>query len=305
MASSNHSVTPQRVLVSGAAGMLGHSMQSQKPAHVTGLWVDLPEMDITRRESVDACLDAQGSDGQALDAVVNCSAFTQVDACEEHEAQALAVNGTGASVLAEACAARSIPLLHISTDYVFDGAIPAPGCYVEGDVTNPLSAYGRSKLAGEQAVQAAGGVHWVVRTQWLYGLNGPNFVETMLRLAAEHDVLRVVDDQVGSPTSTDSLASLLWGIILQRPAAGIYHAANAGACSWYDFAVEVFKQVGVDVRVDPIPTSEFPRPATRPARGVLSTDKLRAALGVEIPSWQDALSTYLERRPRTNNATPA
>lgn len=280
--------------------MLGHAMRSSCPAEVDAVWVDLPEMDITDEASVAACLEASSPD-----AVVNCSAYTQVDACEEHEAQALAVNGTGAGLLAEACAARDVPLLHVSTDYVFDGEIPAPGCYVEGDRTHPLSAYGRTKLAGEEAVAAAGGVSWIVRTQWLYGLNGPNFVETMLRLAGEHDVLRVVDDQVGSPTSTHHLAPLLWRIVCERPPAGIYHAANSGACSWHEFAVEIFRQTGTSVRVEPIPTSEFPRPATRPTRGVLSTDKLCAALDTRIPTWQEALGHYLElRQAQTTKVTP-
>jgi len=278
--------------------MLGHAMQASCPEGIEAVWVDLPEMDITDAASVAACLDACKPD-----VVVNCSAFTQVDACEDHEQEALAVNGTGASLLATACSERALPLAHLSTDYVFDGMIPAPGCYVESDATNPLSAYGRTKLAGEQAVVAAGDAHWIVRTQWLYGLNGPNFVETMLRLAAQHDVLRVVDDQVGSPTSTHDLAPLLWRIVSERPAYGIYHAANGGSCSWYEFAVEIFRQAGVDVRVDPIPTSEFPRPATRPVRGVLSSDKLSAALGSDIPTWQEALGKYLELR-KSMQVTP-
>jgi dTDP-4-dehydrorhamnose reductase len=278
--------------------MLGHALQASCPDAVEAAWVDLPDMDITDAASVDACLDSHRPE-----AVINCSAYTQVDGCEEHEQDALAVNGTGAGILASACASRGVPLVHVSTDYVFDGSIPAPGCYVESDRTNPLSAYGRTKLAGEKAVAAAGGAHWIIRTQWLYGLNGPNFVETMLRLASEHDVLRVVDDQVGSPTSTHDLAPLLWRILTERPSFGTYHAANTGVCSWHGFAEEIFRQMGTEVRVDPIPTSGFPRPATRPARGVLSTDKLRAALGADIPTWQEALGKYLELR-KTMQVTP-
>ena len=274
--------------------MLGHALQASCPEGVEAISVDRSEMDITDAASVASCLD-----GCKPEAVVNCSAYTQVDACEDHEQEALAVNGTGAGVLATSCAERAVPLAHLSTDYVFDGAIPEPGCYTESDATCPLSAYGRTKLAGEQAVAAAGEAHWIVRTQWLYGLNGPNFVETMLRLAAEHDVLRVVNDQVGSPTSTHELAPLLWRLVLERPGYGIYHAANRGACSWYEFALEIFRQAGIDVGVDPIPTSDFPRPATRPARGVLSTEKLSTALNVEISTWQEALGKYLELRKST------
>ena len=283
-----------KVLVSGASGMLGWAMKDSVPDGVTPVWVDIDELDITDEAAVGRALDEH-----APEALVNCSAYTNVDGCEEHEADALAVNGTGAGNLARACADRGVALLHVSTDYVFDGTIPAPGCYAEDDATNPLSAYGRTKLAGEEAIRAAGADHWIVRTQWLYGVSGPNFVETMLRLAGERDVLTVVDDQVGSPTSTHDLAPLLWQVVRQRPAFGTYHAVNAGSCSWFDFAREIFRQAGSDVRVDPMDSSQLDRPAPRPARSVLSTDKLRAALGTTIPAWEDALSRYLRLRETT------
>ena len=268
--------------------MLGFAMRESCPSSVEPSWVDIDEFDITDVGSIASALDARRPE-----VVVNCSAYTNVDGCESHEADALAVNGTGAGLLAQACASRDIPLVHVSTDYVFDGTIPAPGCYAEVDATNPLSAYGRTKLAGEEGIRAAGDAHWIVRTQWLYGLNGPNFVETMLRLGAERDLLTVVDDQVGSPTSTHDLAPMLWKVALERPAFGTYHAVNAGSCSWYDFAREIFRQAGVEIRVDPMDSSKLDRPAPRPARSVLSTDKLCAALGLDIPVWQDALRRYL------------
>jgi dTDP-4-dehydrorhamnose reductase len=283
-----------RVLVSGAAGMLGHALRSSVPEGVEPAWVDIDEMDISDPGSVAAALD-----GARPEAVINCSAYTNVDGCESHEADALAVNGTGATLLAEGCAAREVPLVHISTDYVFDGTIQSPGCYAEEDHTHPMSAYGRTKLAGEQGVRAAGPLHWIVRTQWLYGLDGPNFVETMLRVAAERDVLTVVDDQVGSPTSTHDLAPALWDIVCRRPAFGIYHAVNSGSCSWFEFAREIFRQSGVEVRVAPMDSSQLDRPAPRPARSVLSTDKLRAALGTGFPAWEDALRRYLLLRTST------
>lgn len=272
--------------------MLGWALRDSVPAGVVCLPSDVGQLDITDAASI-----AEGLTSQRPDAVVNAAAYTDVDGCESHEPQALAVNGTGAGLLAEACARAGVPLLHVSTDYVFDGSIPAPGAYAEDDPTGPLSAYGRTKLAGEQAVAAAGGESWIVRTQWLYGLGGKNFVETMLRLARERDRLTVVDDQVGSPTCTHDLAPVLWEIVVRRPPMGIYHAVNDGHCSWYDFAREIFRRAHVDVRVDPMDSSQLGRPAPRPARSVLGTSKLEAALGHGLRLWQDALGSYLARRP--------
>ncbi|GJM20150.1 MAG: NAD(P)-dependent oxidoreductase [Planctomycetota bacterium] len=288
-----------RVLVTGAAGMLGFALHDSCPSDIE--WVgsdvaaDSPRarhaLDITDAAAVAALLDAEG-----IEAVVNAAAYTNVDGCEEHEADALAVNGQGAGNLARACAERNLPLIHVSTDYVFDGKIPAPGCYAEGDTVGPLSGYGRTKLAGEEQVLAAGGRAWIARTQWLYGLHGGNFVETMLRLAGERDELTVVNDQVGSPTSTHDLAPLLWALLQEQPAPGVYHAVNSGDCSWFDFACEIFSQAQAEVRVAPMDSSQLNRPAPRPARSVLNTAKLQAALGREIPHWRDALSRYLARR---------
>jgi dTDP-4-dehydrorhamnose reductase len=280
-----------RVLVTGAAGMLGHALAESCPAELTMIGVDLPEVDITDAGSVERAISKHRPD-----AVLNAAAYTDVDGCESHEAEALAVNGTGAGIVAAACGAAGIPVLHVSTDYVFDGKIPAPGVYTEEDRTGPLSAYGRTKLAGEQAVAAACPDHWIVRTQWLYGLAGKNFVETMLRLAAERDSLAVVDDQVGSPTSTHDLAPALWSILLERPAHGIYHASSSGSCSWHEFAAEIFRQAGVSIRLDRMDSSSLDRPAPRPARGVLGGAKLTAALGREMPSWQESLRRYLAKR---------
>lgn len=283
-----------RVLVTGSAGMLGFALRESAPAGVDGIEVldgDLPALDIRDRASIERAFAA----GRPQ-AVINAAAFTDVDGCETREADALAVNGTGAGNVAAACAAAGIPVLHLSTDYVFDGRIPAPGEYVEQDAVAPLSGYGRTKLAGERAVAAAGGTHWIVRTQWLYGLRGKNFVDTMLRLASERDTLSVVDDQIGSPTSTHDLAPLLWRILQQRPASGVYHATNAGSCSWFGFAAEIFRQSGVTIDLRPTDSRTLGRPAPRPARSVLSNARLRAALGCCLPRWEDALSRYLARR---------
>ena len=271
--------------------MLGFALRESAPPGVQLLEGDLPALDIRDRGAVERAL----RDGRA-EAVINAAAYTDVDGCESHEPEALAVNGAGAGCVAAAGQAAGIPVLHLSTDYVFDGRIPAPGEYVEPDDVAPLSAYGRTKLAGEQAVAAAGGLHWIVRTQWLYGLRGRNFVDTMLRLAGERPFLAVVDDQVGSPTSTHDLAPVLWRILQRRPAPGLYHATNAGSCSWHDFAAEIFRQAGVKVDLRRTDSGSLARPAPRPARSVLSNAKLVAALGQGLPSWEDALSRYLARR---------
>lgn len=287
-----------RVLVTGAAGMLGHALRESCPDELTMVGLDLPELDITDPASVERAIAEQ-----KVQAVLNGAAYTDVDGCESHEAEALAVNGTGAGIVAAACCRAGIPVLHVSTDYVFDGKIPAPGAYTESDRTGPLSAYGRTKLAGEQAVAAACPEHWIVRTQWLYGLHGKSFVETMLRLAGERDSLAVVDDQVGCPTSTHDLAPMLWRILLQRPPYGTYHASSSGSCSWHEFAAEIFRQAGVTIRLDRMDSSALDRPAPRPTRGVLGGAKLAAALGVEMPRWQESLSRYLAKRKTAGAST--
>ena len=279
------------MLVTGSAGMLGYALRESAPAGVELLEGDLPALDIRDREAVARAV----RDGRA-EAVINAAAFTDVDGCESREAEALAVNGEGAGHVAQACAAAGIPLLHLSTDYVFDGRIPAPGEYVEEDAVGPLSAYGRTKLAGERAVAAAGGRPWLVRTQWLYGLRGKNFVDTMLRLASERPSLAVVDDQVGSPTSTHDLAPVLWRLLQRQPPTGLYHATNSGSCSWHGFAAEIFRRAGVTVELRRTDSSSLGRPAPRPARSVLSNARLAAALGGPLPRWEDALGRYLERR---------
>jgi dTDP-4-dehydrorhamnose reductase len=287
-----------RVLVTGAAGMLGHALRESCPAEVTMIGLDLPELDITDPASVERAIV-----GHHPDALLNGAAYTDVDGCESHEPEALAVNGAGAGVVASACRSAGIPVLHVSTDYVFDGKIPAPGAYAEEDATGPLSAYGRTKLAGEQALASSCPEHWIVRTQWLYGLSGKNFVETMLRLAADRDSLAVVDDQVGCPTSTHDLAPVLWSILLRRPPHGIYHASSAGSCSWHEFAAEIFRQAEVTIKLDRMDSAALDRPAPRPARGVLGGAKLAAALGAEMPSWQESLRRYLAKRETAGAST--
>jgi dTDP-4-dehydrorhamnose reductase len=280
-----------RVMVTGSGGMLGFALRESCPAGWTLLEADLPGTDVADPESVRAAFERSRPQ-----AVLHAAAYTNVDGCEGDESRALAVNGAGAGHVAAACARAGVPLLHVSTDYVFDGRIPPPGEYAEDDRTGPLSAYGRTKLAGELAVRAASARHWIVRTQWLYGLNGRNFVDTMLALAAEKPFLAVVDDQVGSPTSTHELAPALWRFLQRPPDFGTYHASAAGSTSWHGFAAEIFRQAGLAVDLRRQDSGQLRRPAPRPARSVLSNAKLRAAFGAGLDPWPAGLQRYLERR---------
>jgi dTDP-4-dehydrorhamnose reductase len=228
--------------------------------------------------------------------VIHAAAFTAVDAAEQREEEARRVNETATRVLAEACARAGVPLVVVSTDFVFDGEARRP--YREDDPPRPLSAYGRTKLAGERAALAAhpDGTR-VVRTQWLYGPRGKHFPGTMLALAKERGALRVVDDQVGSPTSTLELAPALWDVLLEGEP-GIYHAACDGACSWFELACATLESAGVEgVAVEPCTTAEFPRPAHRPAYSVLDCSRLTALRRRPLAGWREALMTYLGTEP--------
>jgi dTDP-4-dehydrorhamnose reductase len=218
------------------------------------------------------------------DVVLNCAAYTNVDGAEEHADEALRVNGEAAGIVAAAAPA----VLYVSSDYVFDGSKREP--YLESDPTGPISSYGRSKLAGELATSAANPRHFIVRSSWLFGAGGKNFVDTMLRIGSERDEARVVADQVGCPTYTGHLAEALVRIASTEDY-GIHHAAAAGQCSWFDLASAAFERAGVDCRLEPIPASEYPVPAKRPAYSVLGTE--REPL---LPDWQDGLDAYLAER---------
>ena len=220
------------------------------------------------------------------DAVVNCAAWTDVDGAEEHEDQATRVNGDGAGHLA----AAAPYLVHVSSDYVFDGQGTEP--YRENDPVGPLGAYGRSKLAGERAVQNADPGHAIVRSSWLFGAGGRNFVDTMLRLGAERDELRVVDDQIGCPTFTGHLAGALVTIAENRTK-GILHVAGGGACSWFELAQATLQEQHITTRIEPCTTAEFPRPAPRPAYSVLASTRPEAPT---LPPWRDGLRAYLRER---------
>ncbi len=257
--------------------------------------VGLPrsELDIT-----DAGAVAEAFARVSPDAALNCAAWTDVDAAEDHREQAHAINAAGAGNLARAAAQADVPLVHVSTDYVFDGEarLDRSGArrpYVESDPTGPRSVYGESKLAGERLVLEASAAHTVVRSSWLFGIGGRNFAETMLRLAAEHaPSVAVVSDQVGCPTWTGHLAPALLGLI-ERRVAGLVHLAGGGEVSWNGFAVEIFRQAELHCRVDPATTEQMARPAPRPAFSALASERDDV---LPLPPWQDGLAGYLAAR---------
>jgi dTDP-4-dehydrorhamnose reductase len=278
-------IAAMRLLVTGAAGMLGHDVTAAaaRAGH------DVTPLSRRQLDVRDAAAVAAAVGAARPGAVVNCAAWTDVDGAEASEEAATAVNGAGAGNVAAAAAAAGAFTVHVSTDYVFDGAATSP--YVESSPTAPASAYGRSKLAGEVAVaQAAPGAHAIVRSSWLFGEHGGNFVATMLRLASERDALTVVDDQVGCPTFTGHLATALVAIA-ERRLAGIRHVAGAGSCSWYDLAAAAFAVSGAEVGLSRGRTADLGRPAPRPAYSVLRSEHPDTPV---LPPWQDGLHAYLE-----------
>jgi len=226
------------------------------------------------------------------DAVVDCAAWTDVDAAESHEREAMAVNDTGAGLLAVAAGTVGAKIVYPSTDYVFDGQKRMP--YLESDPVHPLSAYGRSKLGGETSVAVANSRHLVVRTSWLFGTGGPNFIETMLRLGAEQPEVLVVSDQVGSPTYTRHFAAAL-ALLAESEDYGIHHVAGGGSCSWFEYAQEIFDQAGSETRVMAARTEMLDRPAPRPAYSVLASEHPDP---VVLPHWRAALAEYMAERER-------
>jgi len=276
------------ILVVGANGMLGRDLMSLLGERAQG--IDIGEIDITSLESV---LQVVGA--IKPDVVINCAAYTDVDGCETNSEAAMAVNAEGVAHLAFACRESGSLLVQISTDYVFDGGKGTP--YLEDDAPHPLSVYGESKLGGEMNAIFSP-EHLIVRTQWLYGLHGKNFVETMLRLGAEKDTLSVVDDQIGSPTWTVDLGKAIIALI-DSGCRGIYHVANAEFCSWNSFAQAIFELAGLAITVTPMTTLELNRPAQRPLYSTLECGKLTADTGFQPQSWHSALQQYLQLRSQT------
>jgi dTDP-4-dehydrorhamnose reductase len=275
-----------RIGVTGARGMLARTLIGTLASrgHEVLAWTE-DDLDITRAEAVRRTLG-----DQRPDAVVQCAAYTAVDAAETEETLALRINADGTRHVAEACAEVGALLVYPSTDYVFAGSADRP--YRPTDPTAPLSAYGRTKLAGEHAARAAGATA-VVRTSWLYGAGGRHFVETITRMAGERDHLEVVDDQVGRPTWTGSLAVVIAELV-ERGVTGTFHATDGGEpVSWHGFARAILEEQGIRTPVEPVDSTRFPRPARRPAYSVLDCSETEAAIGRPLPHWRDALRRYL------------
>jgi dTDP-4-dehydrorhamnose reductase len=273
-----------RVLITGAAGMLGQDLvgASVDAGHVLAA-LPRADLDIADPVAVESAVR-----GARPDVVFNCAAYTNVDGCETNVETALAVNGEGAGNVARAAAGAGAWIVHVSSDYVFDGAKREP--YVESDAPAPLSQYGRSKLAGERAVaEGAPNGHTIVRSSWLFGAHGPCFPSTILRLAGERDQLSVVDDQVGCPTFTAHLAEALLALGAERPV-GVVHVAAAGQCSWYEFAEAIVEAAGVACEVRPGRTEDLGRPAARPAYSVLRSERAGAP---SLPDWRDGLAGFI------------
>ena len=269
-------------LVTGAAGQLG--MELRVLLKDSAIYVDRNELDISSETDVKRFLQQN-----SFDCIINCAAFTAVDKAEDEPVLADAVNHLGARWLAK----YGKCIVHISTDYVFDGTHSRP--YLEEDLTHPVSAYGQSKLKGEQAVLQEAETAVIVRTAWLYSVHGNNFLKTMLRLGKERDFLNVVSDQVGTPTFAGDLAKAIVRILPKVKAGkkNIYHFTNEGVCSWYDFAHAIMKIAGLSCKVHPIESKNYPTKATRPFYSVLNKEKIKSDFKLDIPHWRDALIEVL------------
>lgn len=275
-----------KVLVTGAAGQLGHDVAEQlKACRIMHLAVDRDDFDLTNRESTVDFVQAFKPD-----TVIHCAAYTAVDKAEEDIENCHMINVYGTQNLIDACKNLDVKFVYISTDYVFDGEKEEP--YEVDDLPNPQTVYGQTKLEGENRVRRNIAKHFIIRTAWVFGSNGNNFVKTMLRLGAERDTLSVVCDQFGSPTYTKDLATLIADII-QTERYGTYHATNEGFCSWADFAKEIMQLSGLNARVSPIASSEYPAKAKRPKNSRLSKQKLLDSGFNSLPDWKNALKRFL------------
>lgn len=276
-----------RVLVTGVRGQLGHDVMNELAKRgYEGIGVDVQEMDITDRDCVERVMREARPDK-----VVHCAAWTAVDDAEDKEELCRKVNAYGTENIARMCRELHAPMIYLSTDYVFDGEGTRP--WEPDDERHPLNVYGQTKYEGELAVEKYLDEYFIVRIAWVFGVNGKNFIKTMLRLSETHDTLTVVNDQIGSPTYTYDLARLLVDM-LETEKYGRYHATNQGLCSWYEFAKEIFRQAGREVKVLPVSSEEYPAKARRPHNSRMNQDKLREMGFEPLPAWQDALGRYLK-----------
>lgn len=282
-----------KILVTGANGQLGRSIRQLSAGHheLDFIFTDIDSLDICNRDAVLAFVETH-----PVDFMVNCAAYTAVDKAEEEVEQCRKINTEAVAYLGEAAQHIRARVLHISTDYVFDGNSCTP--YQECDPVSPVSVYGHTKLAGEKALSAICPDAIIVRTAWLYSEYGHNFMKTMLRLGAERPEIRVVNDQIGSPTYAGDLAKTILSLLEKEQQGkqhnGIYHYTNEGVCSWYDFAHSIIRMTDLPAKVTPIPTREYPTAAKRPGYSVLSKEKIKREYQLEIPHWEDSLRRCLE-----------
>lgn len=276
-----------RILVTGVKGQLGYDVMNElaKRGH-TGIGVDVEEMDITDAAKVEQVIKASD-----VEAVIHCAAYTAVDAAEDNVEICHKINAEGTENIAKVCKELDLKMIYISTDYVFNGEGTRP--WEPDDEREPLNVYGQAKYEGELAVEKYLEKYYIVRIAWVFGVNGKNFIKTMLNLSETHDELSVVNDQIGSPTYTYDLAKLLVDMV-ETDKYGRYHATNEGLCTWYEFATEIFRQAGKEITVHPVTSEQFPSKAKRPHNSRMSKDKLEANGFDRLPAWQDALNRYLK-----------
>lgn len=276
-----------RILVTGVKGQLGYDVMNElaKRGH-TGIGVDVEEMNITDAAKVEQVIKASD-----VEAVIHCAAYTAVDAAEDNVELCHKINAEGTENIAKVCKELDLKMIYISTDYVFNGEGTRP--WEPDDEREPLNVYGQAKYEGELAVEKYLEKYYIVRIAWVFGVNGKNFIKTMLNLSETHDELSVVNDQIGSPTYTYDLAKLLVDMV-ETDKYGRYHATNEGLCTWYEFATEIFRQAGKEITVHPVTSDQFPSKARRPHNSRMSKDKLEANGFDRLPTWQDALNRYLK-----------
>ena len=282
----------KKVLLIGADGMLGGELKERLEKKYDVVGTTIETLDITDKEAV-----IKKAEEVKPDYIINCAAYTNVDGCEVNEELAMSVNGKAVGNIAEAAKIENSTLIHISTDYVFPGNLSVDKVYTEDMMPSPVSSYGRTKLVGEENAKKAE-KYYILRTAWLYGLGGKNFVKTMLRLSKDHDVITVVNDQHGSPTSTTTLCEIIEQIIEKEPEYGIYHSTNEGFTTWYEFTKKIFEFANIKTEVKPITSAEYkkmyPKSSDRPTNSQLSKEKLHN-IGIYPENYEEALRKYLEK----------
>lgn len=277
----------KRVLVTGINGQLGYDVVKEldKRGYIS-VGVDKEKMDLTDLSNISNFIKDSN-----IDAIIHCAAYTAVDLAEDNKELCEIVNSLSVKEISNACKELDIPLVYISTDYVFDGT--KDGEYTESDIENPINVYGKTKLDGENYVKEILNKYYIVRISWVFGENGNNFINTMLRLSKEHKELNIIDDQIGSPTYTKDLAPLLVDM-LESDRYGLYHVTNEGFCSWYEFAKEIFKLKNIDIKVNSISTKDYPTKARRPLNSKMSKQKLIDKGFTPLRNWKEAVKDYLK-----------